>query len=629
MAALLALAAIAGLVIAIAGWTTALPGETSTEHGFPRLTSQYVTTSDGTRLAVDVWLPTDIAPGEHRPALLRATRYWRNGEFTLLARGLSALGVLPPLGLRDDTSYFTQRGFVVVIADARGTGASEGEKPFPIAPQESADYAEVIDWITLQSWSNGNVGAFGVSYDGMTAEAMAGQGHPALKAIAPTYMVFDSQYYLSTLGGVVNSKFMRDWQALNHGLDANAGLCKPGDNCRWLNMLVSGVREVEGQPVAALAAQRQTPAVLETTEKTPYRNDPLWRNPTLTWRDIASYGRADVIARTDIAIFALAGWLDAGSADGALARLLSLPNNTQEVTIGTLSHGGLHDTDPFKPVAASAEPSRAQQLKQMADFFSHHLAAQGEAPTQRIRYYTLNGGWKESNTWPPSGLAQRVLQFCEDGMLCDTNDAVRPGEVTYAVDFSTTSSHLGRTRWDTPLGGSDVVYEDRRDLSGRRLSFTSPPLPTAMDITGTPVLDLHLASSHADGAVHAYMEHVSADGRVTYVTEGATRLTHARAPSCRTCPYRSDGPNRSFAREHQQPFTPDTLHRITLPLLATSVRFRAGDRLRISLTGADAVQFARTPARGEPRYQFAFGTAQASRLLLPVEATPQQRGGMQ
>ncbi|MXW56257.1 MAG: hypothetical protein F4Z59_06165, partial [Gemmatimonadales bacterium] len=32
---------------------------------------------DGVRIAVDVWLPEGIRPGDRLPAMMRATRYWR------------------------------------------------------------------------------------------------------------------------------------------------------------------------------------------------------------------------------------------------------------------------------------------------------------------------------------------------------------------------------------------------------------------------------------------------------------------------------------------------------------------------------------------------------------------------
>ncbi len=39
--------------------------------------SFYVEMRDGVRIAIDVWLPEDLRPGQKIPAMMRMTRYWR------------------------------------------------------------------------------------------------------------------------------------------------------------------------------------------------------------------------------------------------------------------------------------------------------------------------------------------------------------------------------------------------------------------------------------------------------------------------------------------------------------------------------------------------------------------------
>jgi len=40
-------------------------------------TSQYVAMKDGTKIAVDVYLPSTWKPGQRLPTILHQTRYWR------------------------------------------------------------------------------------------------------------------------------------------------------------------------------------------------------------------------------------------------------------------------------------------------------------------------------------------------------------------------------------------------------------------------------------------------------------------------------------------------------------------------------------------------------------------------
>ena len=116
--------------------------------------SVYVGMRDGTRIAVDVYLPKDLPPGERVPAILSQTRYCRSFEYR---RPLDLL-----LGGPRDLPFverFVRHGYAVVVADARGTGASFGNQSGFWSPDEVRDEAEVVDWMVRQPWSNGRVGA--------------------------------------------------------------------------------------------------------------------------------------------------------------------------------------------------------------------------------------------------------------------------------------------------------------------------------------------------------------------------------------------------------------------------------------------------------------------------------------
>lgn len=75
------------------------------------------------------------------------------------------------------------RGYIGVVADARGKRLS----PSKITPNETEviDVNAVIDWISKQTWSNGEVGMFGGSYLGFSQWAATKNIHPALKTIVP------------------------------------------------------------------------------------------------------------------------------------------------------------------------------------------------------------------------------------------------------------------------------------------------------------------------------------------------------------------------------------------------------------------------------------------------------------
>ncbi|WP_052262311.1 CocE/NonD family hydrolase [Pseudoalteromonas luteoviolacea] len=79
--------------------------------------------------------------------------------------------------------YAVLQGYVGIIVNSRGKRLSNNK----IEPwiNEGKDAHKIIDWISTQSWSNGEVVMYGGSYNGYTQWAAAKYKHPALKAIAP------------------------------------------------------------------------------------------------------------------------------------------------------------------------------------------------------------------------------------------------------------------------------------------------------------------------------------------------------------------------------------------------------------------------------------------------------------
>ena len=139
--------------------------------------SIHIPMRDGVRIAADVYLPGGPTPSTPLPTMLHQTRYRRGLQFKDSTREANAgptSGMMP----------FLQAGYAVVITDVRGTGASFGSRVTEFSPAEVRDGWDVLDWIVRQSWSNGSVGAVGISYPGTTAELIGTLGHPALKAIA-------------------------------------------------------------------------------------------------------------------------------------------------------------------------------------------------------------------------------------------------------------------------------------------------------------------------------------------------------------------------------------------------------------------------------------------------------------
>src|SRR5438552_1760257 len=135
---------------------------------------------DGVKLATDVYRP---AQQGQWPVLLTRLPYNKDRRFPF---------EYPPftkekrifLELNFDSARVVEAGYVIVAQDTRGRFASEGEfEPFV---HEVEDGADAITWVASQPWSSGQVGMFGVSYQGLTQWQAAREQPAALRAIAPS-----------------------------------------------------------------------------------------------------------------------------------------------------------------------------------------------------------------------------------------------------------------------------------------------------------------------------------------------------------------------------------------------------------------------------------------------------------
>lgn len=223
-----------------------------THAGVDYVTSKHITMRDGVGIAVDLYLPKDLRENERVPTLLWITRYMRSVQLRRPWRWFLGNRPYDHTGrygkIRD---WFVTHGYAWMDVDVRGTGASSGHQTCPYCPDETRDYAEVVDWVVKQPWSNAKVGALGVSYAGSTAEFLLVNHHPAVRAIAPLFSGFDSYTDIAFPGGIHATRFTEDWQHMNDALDHNAPHEVAG---QWVRLFVTGVSPVRGDDDGQLLA---------------------------------------------------------------------------------------------------------------------------------------------------------------------------------------------------------------------------------------------------------------------------------------------------------------------------------------------------------------------------------------
>ena len=569
----------------------------------PSNRAEYLRMPDGVRIALNLYLPRRAGPSVRSPVILMQTRYGRAGSIRWP-------------GADDQASFWLDAGYAVAVVDTRGSTSSFGPRRVEIGDDELADMSAVIAYLARQSWSNGQVIAYGFSYLADTADWTTTRHAPALVAAIPREVDFDLYRDLFNPGGVANDWFMQTWGGAT--LDMDLGRSPDGkldcraraEDCPKLFPLLQPVDADKDFTLLrqALAGRRRwTPADYAQAE---FRDD------------LGAGGRPLVASSTSSAVAAIrreakptyygASWMDAGTAQGALARWRSAPDAPMELWITADDHAHRVGADPLRPSDRTPRPSIAQQVADISDFAARARAGKAQ---RLIHYYVMGADrFDETRSWPPADVRPQSLALLPNHGLGPAGRQVAQLD-TYVVDFTAGTGKT--TRWSTQFG-IPPDYPDRREADRKLQVYDSAPLTADTEVVGTPIATLRLSADTADPAVFVYLEDVAPDGRVTYITEGQFRAVNRKAAATGAGAYDEGPAAHSFKRADARPMKPEEVVELRFPLLPTAARIAAGHRLRVAVAGADVDVFRRYPASGPETFRLRVGGPSASVIELPV-----------
>ncbi len=577
---------------------------------------------DGVRLALDIHLPSGHRIGDKRPTILRQTRYFRSVE---LPKRLDYRWSRDAFDIAGPTrERFLGRGYAWVDVDVRGSGVSSGRWPLPWSRGEVQDGAEIVDYIVAQPWSNGRVGATGISYEGTTAEMLLVNEHPAVRAIAPRFSLFCAYEDVAFPGGVHLSWFTEGWSRFNRLLDDH----RFHDAMAELVYVIARGRAVDPRAPRALErlltrlgpertkraigavfgavfrggrrvdddldGRERARALLDHGDngdvhalclEVACRDDFREGDPDLGFSLVSPSGHIDRLARSGAAIYGYGGYFDGAYAQAAARRHASVPGG--RLLLGPWGHAGVIAHQPFAPAQEASFAHDAELLR----FFDLWLLGRddGVGSEPPVRYFTLGENrWRSASAWPPpEAMEQRWFLSPQRSLT-----GVAPTQARTDLRFDAAFGTGERSRWRGLLAA--FVPADYPDFAARtraQLSFDSPPFDRTRVLVGHPRVDLTVRAQREDAAIMAYLADVAPDGRVVYLSEGQLSARHrARSP-------RSDGlcgptVQRSFERAHARPLVPGELAELSFSLLPLCHRVLAGHRLRLVLTLGDADHFA-------------------------------------
>jgi predicted acyl esterase len=179
---------------------------------------------DGTILRANVFRPR--APGRY-PAILSAHPYGKDQLPAPRRRGGYSIPRQYRLLVQDeptshsawtsweapDPAFWVPRGYILVNADLRGWGRSDGDGEL-FSAQEGDDGHDLVEWIAAQDWCTGRVGMAGVSYLAIMQWRTAAMRPPHLAAICPWEGLTDLYRDFAMPGGIREDGFSIVWNMM-------------------------------------------------------------------------------------------------------------------------------------------------------------------------------------------------------------------------------------------------------------------------------------------------------------------------------------------------------------------------------------------------------------------------------
>ncbi len=562
-------------------------------------TSFFITMRDGVRLAADIIRPALKGKVEEKPlpVIFIHNRYHRASVHDGKVGSEADSPVSQP---------FLKRGYVFVNVDVRGSGASFGTWKGMFDQNETKDAYEIIEWIARQPWCDGKVGMSGGSYLGVTQLMAASTKPPHLKALLPIVPLFDI-YDIAYHNGVFLEDLVKTWSDLTHLLDVDFPAA-PVDADKDGTLLKEALREHAGNR-----------PLIDILKVLRFRDSRDELTGSYVYRDWGAAGRVKDISASGIPMYLWGGWLDAFARDVFLMqRNFKVP---LKLGVGAWSHS---PKDP--EVEREMLTTIVIEALRWFDYWLKGID-NGVMADPPIHYQVMIGPkvntWRASATWPLPDAKPRDYYLApgplgsvaspNDGSLDTTKPAGAAGSDARSVDYTATTGTS--TRWDNAVGGG-FDYPDLASNDRKGLTYTTPPLTGDVEVTGHPVIHLWVSTTARDGDFFAYLEEVEPSGASHYVTEGAIKASYRKlgpaAYDVLGLPY-----HRCFA-EDVSPVKPGEVVELVFDLQPISNVFNAGNRIRLTITGADKDNAETRPLDPPPMITIYRDKSHPSRIVLPV-----------
>ena len=439
-----------------------------------------------------------------------------------------------------DPERWVPAGYAVVVVDARGTGKSPGFYEM-MAPLQTREYYDAIEWAGTQPWSNGKVGLLGVSYLAIKQWQVAALQPPHLAAMIPWEGMFDHYRDFYRHGGIYSSFFLKLLWDNQIATNQNGNAATP-----YRDRFTGAVST--GAPINPDMLPGNLANVYDAGLQHPF-DDAYFRQ------------------RTPVAERIVVPFLSAGNWGGL----------------------GLHLHGNVEAFERAASPRKWLEMHTDTHFASMYLP-EAVALQRRFFDHFLKG---EDNGWdrqPPVILTVRDPR----GMVRRNENEwplARTQWTRYYLDAGAATLST-----DKPSSDGEAEYE----ALGSGVTLRSAPFAADTEFTGPVAARLFVSSSTADMDLFLTVRVFDPQGgEVTFigandpqapVSQGWLRVSHRKIDPARSRP---EKPYHSHAE--RLPVVPGEIYPVDVEIWPTSIVVPAGYRLALTVAGQD---FARPEAQG-------------------------------
>jgi len=512
------------------------------------ITEVWIPMPDGVRLAADIYRPTGADHDDAYPVLLEYEPYRKDESRA---------------GIYSAYSYFLDNGYVVARVDMRGTGKSGGTTiPYEYSDIELDDGEVVIDWLSRQQWSTGNVGMLGISWGGFNSIQMAMRNPPALKAfvamMATEYLYQEDVHYMD---GIMHTD---SWMMSNDLYNAMPGAPDFVLDEEWIEQRFS----VEPSVYTYMRNQRDGPF----------------------WDRASAKGQYEKIK---IPGYHIGGWYDGYR--NSLPRMLEHVDAPVKAMIGAWDHDTPHD---------AWHSPRVEWRHEAVRWFDHWLKGKDSGILDEpdlavyVRDYhppdpdikEIPGRWRWEDGWPIERIDHQDWFAAADHALVSEAGAAATHTSVYKPSMGLEGG--GQTMW----WGS--VLPDQQPMDDDSLVYDSEPLDAPLEILGRPIAKLNVSADATRANWVVRISDVAPDGQVTFVAGAGFNGTH-----------------RNSAREPED-IVPGEVFPLDIEMHFTSWVFPKGHKVRVAISNAQWPMF--WPTHTLTTTTLAIGGSDGAHVQLPV-----------